>query len=187
MEPAATSSDVILVDTSDRPIGVESKLAAHQNGGRLHRAFSVFILNSAGEMLLQKRSGKKYHFGGLWTNACCSHPRPHEAIGPAAQARLKAEFGFETPLVEAFSFVYRASDAASGLTEHEFDHVLFGQYDGEPTPNADEIDDWKWEKTHQLLEDVRRQPAMFTPWFQLSLERVLNFARSTRTGNGSAA
>jgi isopentenyl-diphosphate delta-isomerase len=164
---------VILVDENDQPLGTEDKLMAHQNGGRLHRAFSIFVFNSAGQMLLQRRSRHKYHFGGLWTNACCSHPRPGESLEQGARTRLNNEFGFEVPLKESFSFTYRATDAASGLTEHEFDHVLIGRFDGQPRPNPDEIDEWKWVTPNHLREDVQRHPQDYTPWFQLCLEQVL--------------
>ena len=169
---------LILVDEQDRPVGLAAKLAAHQGGGRLHRAFSIFIFDAAGRMLLQRRSVKKYHFGGLWTNACCSHPRGggmgrEQDLADAARARLREEFGFEVPLREAFSFVYRAEDPASGLVEHEFDHVFVGRFDGEPRPNADEIDDWRWVDPAELAEDVRRNPQRYTPWFKIALEQVM--------------
>jgi len=164
---------VILVDEHDQPVGIEEKLKAHQNGGRLHRAFSVFVFNSLGQMLLQRRSRLKYHFGGLWTNACCSHPQRNVPLARGARARLSDEFGFDIPLNEAFCFTYRASDAASGLTEHEFDHVLIGRFDGEPRPNPDEIDEWKWVAPADLREEVERRPQDYTPWFKIALEQVL--------------
>ena len=126
---------VVLVDEQDRPLGTAAKLEAHQSGGRLHRAFSVFIFDSAGRMLLQRRGAGKYHFGGLWTNACCSHPQRDEPVVEAARPRLREEFGFDAELTPAFTFIYRATDPASGLTEHEFDHVFFGRFDGEPHPD----------------------------------------------------
>lgn len=169
----ASPQQVILVDENDQPLGIEDKLKAHENGGRLHRAFSVFVFNSAGQMLLQRRSRCKYHFGGLWTNACCSHPSPGGSIEQSARARLSNEFGFDIPLNEAFSFTYRATDAASGLTEHEFDHVLIGRFDGQPRPNPDEIDEWKWVAPIDLREDLKRHPQDYTPWFNIALERVL--------------
>jgi isopentenyl-diphosphate delta-isomerase len=165
--------NVILVDDADRILGTENKLSAHRNGGKLHRAFSVFITNSAGEMLLQRRSRAKYHFAGLWTNACCSHPRPGEDLITAAAQRLGDEFGFTTSLRELFSFIYRAEDPASGLTEHEFDHVLHGRFDGVPRPNADEIEDWKWVPPDRLLHEISESPLLYTPWFRSSLGRVL--------------
>ena len=171
-DPAALD-ELILVDEQDNPVGHETKLRAHEEGGRLHRAFSVFIFNRAGEMLIQRRAPGKYHFGGLWTNACCSHPRRGESTPAAARRRLRDEFGFDADLREVFTFIYRATDPTSGLTEHEFDHVFVGQFDGEPRPNPDEIDRWRWMKPDELLAEVRAEPAKFTPWFGLAVERVL--------------
>jgi isopentenyl-diphosphate delta-isomerase len=169
----AAPDDVVLVDEDDRPLGSAPKLAAHQNGGRLHRAFSVFIFDSHGRMLLQRRAPGKYHFGGLWTNACCSHPRVGQPLIESARARLRHEFGFDAPLEERFSFVYRAEDPTSGLTEHELDHVLVGRFDGEPRPNPEEIDAWDWVDPSELLRDVRERPERYTPWFRIVLERVV--------------
>jgi isopentenyl-diphosphate delta-isomerase len=171
--PPAESDELILVDEDDNPVGYAPKLAAHQHGGRLHRAFSVFIFNRAGEMLLQRRAATKYHFGGLWTNACCSHPRRGEDTLDAAHARLRHELGFDTELRELFSFIYRAADPTSGLTEHEFDHVLVGAFDGTPQPNLDEVAEWKWAQPAKLLADVRANPKAYTPWFALVAERVV--------------
>jgi isopentenyl-diphosphate delta-isomerase len=168
------SDELILVDEQDNPVGTAPKLAAHQNGGRLHRAFSIFIFNSAGEMLLQRRAPGKYHFGGRWTNACCSHPRRGEATPDAAHRRLRHELGFDTELTERFSFVYRAEDPASGLTEHEYDHVFVGRSDAEPRPNPGEVDGWKWVAPDALVADVRANPAAYTPWFALVVERVVS-------------
>jgi isopentenyl-diphosphate delta-isomerase len=168
------TDEIVLVDESDRPVGYDSKLPPHQNGGRLHRAFSVFIFDSAGRMLLQQRAAGKYHFPLLWTNACCSHPRKDQPVGIAALARLQFEFGFQTPLQHLFSFTYRAEDPISGLTEHEFDHVFVGRFDGEPQPNPAEIADYRWVLPAELLEDVRQFPRRYTPWFKLVLERVLD-------------
>jgi isopentenyl-diphosphate delta-isomerase len=168
------SDELILVDEQDNPVGYASKLAAHQSGGALHRAFSVFIFNSRGEMLIQRRAAGKYHFGGLWTNACCSHPRRGQLTLDAAHQRLRDELGFDTDLRELFSFTYRAVDPASGLTEHEFDHVFAGNFDGTPAPNAGEVDDWKWIAIGELLADVRAKPQAYTPWFNLVVERVVS-------------
>src|SRR5215217_4115097 len=153
---AGDGEQVVLVDELDQPVGVERKLPAHQGGGKLHRAFSVFIVNREGKLLLQRRAAGKYHFGGLWTNACCSHPRPGQDVAAAAHARLREEFGFDAELSEAFSFVYRAEDPASGLTEHEFDHVFVGTFDGTPQPNPREIDGWEWVDPFELLADIER-------------------------------
>src|ERR671932_475281 len=123
MDKNERNEKIILVDTNDEQIGFETKLKAHENSGKLHRAFSIFIFNDAGKMLLQRRSKKKYHFGGLWTNACCSHPKRGEKLQDAARVRLRQEFGFYAELKEIFNFIYQASDAKSSLTEYEFDHV----------------------------------------------------------------
>lgn len=171
--PTGRPDQLILVDAADRPVGYAPKLLAHQDGGHLHRAFSVFIFNRAGQMLLQRRAAGKYHFAGLWTNACCSHPYRGQETDDAARARLLYEFGFDAPLVEAFSFVYRADDAASGLTEHEFDHVFLGQFDGPPAPNPLEIDGWRWAEPGELLADVDACPQRYTPWFKIALVRVI--------------
>jgi len=172
--PSTNPDLLILVDEHDRAIGHAAKLPAHQNGGLLHRAFSVFVFNPAGQMLLQRRAPGKYHFGGLWTNACCSHPRMGEQLIQAARARLRLEFGFDTELTELFSFLYRAADPASGLTEHEFDHVLRGTYAGDPRPDPDEIAEWKWITPADLLSDVTTNPHLYTPWFKLVVRRVLD-------------
>jgi isopentenyl-diphosphate delta-isomerase len=166
---------LILVDENDEEIGVMEKLEAHQNGGALHRAFSIFIFNDAGEMLLQQRALGKYHFGGLWTNACCSHPRPGEKTPDAAQRRLQEEFGFQTPLQKLFSFLYQAHDEKSGLSEWECDHVFIGNWNGAPQPNAEEIGDWRWVTVAELSADLAQNPVHYTPWFRIALERVLEY------------
>ena len=170
------SDHVVLVDESDRDLGVAEKLTAHQRGGALHRAFSVFIFNAAGEMLIQRRAAGKYHFGGLWTNACCSHPRSGKDVAAEARIRLKQEFGIDVPLEKRFSFVYRAEDPTTGLTEHEFDHVLTGRFEGTPEPDSDEIGEWRWVEPGELLADVERYPERYTPWFKLVLQKVLKMA-----------
>lgn len=171
--PPADSDELILVDEHDNPVGFETKLRAHESGGKLHRAFSVFVFNRAGEMLLQRRAVTKYHFGGLWTNACCSHPRRGEETLDAAHLRLRHELGFDTDLRGLFSFVYRAADPISGLTEHEFDHVFVGEFDGTPCPNPDEVAEVKWVEPATLIADVRANPKAYTPWFSLVVGRVL--------------
>ena len=164
----------MLVDEFDREIGTCEKLAAHQNGGRLHRAFSVFLFHPAGgNLFLQRRALGKYHFPGLWTNACCSHPRPGEPTDAAAHRRLGEELGLDTEITEAFSFVYRAEDPESGLTEHEFDHVFVGAFDGEPNLNFEETDAYRWIGREELLAELATLPENFTPWFKIALERVL--------------
>ncbi len=173
MERDERSEELILVDTDDNPVGLETKLGAHEGGGKLHRAFSVFVFDRAGRMLLQRRAKKKYHFGGLWTNACCGHPKKDERLADAARVRLEEEFGFDAEVDKVFSFVYRATDANSGLTEHEFDHVFVGRFDGMPLADPAEIAEWKWVKPADLLADVRTRPSDYTPWFGLAVERVL--------------
>jgi isopentenyl-diphosphate delta-isomerase len=170
----AADDDIILVDAEDNPIGHCPKLDAHENGGRLHRAFSIFIFNSRGELLLQRRAPGKYHFGGLWTNTCCSHPRRGQTTIDAARTRLREEFGFDAGLREVFCFTYRATDDTTGLTEHEFDHVLVGNFDGNPNPDPAEIGEWKWISPEALRADVREHPERYTPWFRISIDRVLD-------------
>ncbi len=173
MDLEERNEQLILVDGYDTPIGFETKLRAHENGGKLHRAFSIFVFDGSGKMLLQRRAKKKYHFGGLWTNACCGHPKRGEELRDAAHARLREEFGFHTEASEVFSFVYRAQDAKSGLTEYEFDHVFCGEFNGEPRPNPDEIDDWKWVDLAELLADLESNAHAYTPWFKIATHRLI--------------
>ena len=133
-------SQVVLVDEQDHELGTMDKMEVHYKG-ILHRAFSIFIFNNRGEMLLQQRSAKKYHSGGLWTNACCSHPMQDDTIEKAALKRLQEEMGFTTPIKKAFTFTYRA-DVGDGLTEHEFDHVFTGIYNGTIVPAEAEVQDF---------------------------------------------
>jgi isopentenyl-diphosphate delta-isomerase len=165
------NENVILVDERDNPIGVAEKLEAHRTG-KLHRAISVFIFNTNGEMLLQKRAKSKYHSGGLWTNTCCSHPRPNESNEVAAHRRLQEEMGFDCPLSEIHAFVYRV-DFENGLTEHEYDHVFIGTFDGSPHPESQEAEDWKWISPATLKKDVAEYPDNYTYWFRLALNDVL--------------
>lgn len=164
--------EVILVDEVDAPLGTCGKLAAHVDGGRLHRAFSVFVFNAAGELLLQQRARQKYHFGTLWTNTCCSHPRPGETTLGAAQRRLCEELGFSTSVREVGSFLYRAEDPTSGLTEHEFDHVFVGRFDGTPAPNPAEVMALRWQHLEAVIAEQAQHPERFTPWLPLALRFV---------------
>ena len=166
------AENVILVDDMDKPLGYEEKMSAHSNGGKLHRAFSIFIFNSKGEVLLQLRAKAKHHFRSLWTNPCCSHPRKDETLEQAAHRKLKQEFGFDTDLREVFSFTYKATDPESNLTEHEFDHVFIGKFDGKPKPNPEEIDDWKWTTPSYIAKDMVANPAQYTPWFRIAFDRL---------------
>lgn len=161
---------VVLVDDEDRPVGTAGKLEAHRQG-LLHRAFSVFILDGEGRMLLQRRAADKYHSGGLWSNACCSHPRPGEPVAVAARRRLKEEMGFTCTLVPAGSFLYRA-DVGDGLIEHELDHLFIGHWEGSPTPAPDEVMDWWWVPPAELRAEVAGAPERFTVWFRAALEEL---------------
>lgn len=161
---------VVLVNEKDDPIGEMGKTEAHEKG-ILHRAFSVFIFNSKGEMLLQQRALNKYHSGGLWTNACCSHPRPGEEVNEAAERRLEEEMGFETKLEKIFEFVYR-TDVGNNLTEHEFDHVLVGVYDGPVQFNKEEVASYRFENINDINESLHSQPEIYTVWFRLAFPAV---------------
>jgi isopentenyl-diphosphate delta-isomerase len=176
---------VILVDERDRPLGTAPKLDAHRDG-RLHRAFSVLVFNDAGELLLQQRAPGKYHSGGLWSNTCCSHPRPGEGVLEAGRRRLREEMGFECPLRHQTSFVYRA-DVGSGLIEHELDHVLLGYWDGEPLPDPAEVHSWAWVPLADLRLEVRRHPDRFTVWFRLLLEEMRDDERLGAAPSGRVA
>ncbi len=161
---------VILVDENDEETGTMPKLEAHQ-AGKLHRAFSVFIRNSAGEILLQKRADGKYHSSGLWTNTCCGHPRPGELTLDAAQRRLREEMGIDCALTEAGQLVYRA-DVQPGLVEHELDHVFTGSFVGLPEPDRDEVSEWRWISPDALRDWVLRDSAAFTAWFARALDLI---------------
>jgi isopentenyl-diphosphate delta-isomerase len=162
---------VILVDEGDNAVGEAEKMQAHREG-LLHRAFSVFLFDEKGNMLLQRRAMSKYHSPGLWTNTCCSHPRPGEDTIAAAQRRLKEEMGIENcTLKEQFSFVYR-TNFPDGLIEHEFDHVFTGTFDGDPTPNSSEVMEWKWIRMDELKTDILVNPERYTYWIKEALGRV---------------
>ncbi len=164
-------NNIILVNENDEPIGASEKLEAHQLG-KLHRAFSVFIFNSRGELLLQKRASSKYHSGGLWSNTCCSHPRVNEDTLLAAHRRLREEMGLDCDLKEVHKFVYKIK-FDNGLTEYEYDHVLVGKSDETPKLNLEEAEDWKWVRLSQLCEDVKNSPENFTSWLKICLNDVL--------------
>jgi len=164
---------VILVDENDKEIGVEEKIKAHQEG-KLHRAFSVFVFNSQGKMLLQKRAQNKYHSAGLWSNACDGHPRPDEEVEKAAHRRLKEEMGFDCELKKAFKFKYKA-ELENGLIEHEIDYVFLGIYEGEVKPNPEEAEVFEWVDLDFLLKDVSLCPEKYTFWFKAALPKVVEF------------
>ncbi len=158
---------VVLVDEQDIATGVMEKIQAHREG-RLHRAVSVFIFNSKNELLLQQRAGSKYHSAGLWTNTCCSHPRPGEAAGEAAIRRLHEEMGLSGNLRAAFTFIYKAQ-FDNGLTEHEFDHVFIGITNEAPVPDKTEVADWKYMNIAQLEADIKNHPEQYTEWFKICM------------------
>jgi isopentenyl-diphosphate delta-isomerase len=162
---------VVLVNEQAETVGREEKLKAHQQG-LLHKAFSIFIFNHADQMLVQQRGVEKYHFAGLWSNACCSHPIPEETIEEAAHRRLKEEMGFDTALKEAFSFIYKVQDQKSSLYEHEYDYVFVGLYEGEIRADEKEINAYKWVNIPDLLEDLDRSPDTYSPWFKMGIEKL---------------
>jgi len=163
-------TEVILVNEHDEAIGAMDKMEAHRKG-LLHRAFSVFIFDSKGRMLLQQRSGEKYHGALLWTNACCSHPFVGENIQRAAERRLREEMGFVSQLEKVFSFTYRAS-VENGLTEHEFDHVFVGEYEGEILINPREVAAFEYRDMDAIRRGLEDTPDLFTTWFKIAFPRV---------------
>ncbi|PQJ96636.1 isopentenyl-diphosphate Delta-isomerase [Chromatium okenii] len=163
---------VILVDNNDQISGVAGKLDAHRDG-LLHRAFSILIFNTHGELLLQRRANGKYHFAQHWSNTCCGHPRPQELTSMAAQRRLKEEFGIATPLTERAQLVYRAEDINSGLIEHEYLHIFYGVYTDDPQPDPSEIGAWRWMKLSAIQRALQLYPHWFTPWFHLLIDKVM--------------
>ena len=150
--------EVILVDSNDVELGTMEKMEAHRNGGTLHRAFSVFVFNTKGELLLQRRAHHKYHSGGLLTNTCCSHPRPGETVIEAGNRRLREEMGMECKLVELFSFEYKA-DLDAGMTEWELDHVLIGLSDVKPVINLEEVDEYLYKPLDEIDKDIKENPS----------------------------
>ena len=161
---------VILVNTLDEVVGFGEKMRTHAEGA-LHRAFSVFTFNARGELLLQRRALPKYHSGGLWSNTACGHPRPGETTAGAARRRLREEMGLESELEEAFGFIYRVR-FDDGLHEHEFDHVFAGRFDGSPSPDPEEVCEWRWVDLPTLRADVAASPESYTHWFRLCLDRT---------------
>lgn len=159
---------VILVDEQDNEIGAMEKMEAHRSG-ILHRAFSVVLFNSKGELLLQQRSKNKYHSANLWTNTCCSHPQPGESVALAAGRRLKEEMGIDLQPEFIYKFIYRAN-LDHNLVEHELDHVLIGQFEGKPNMNVREVQGWKFLSLARLKEDVKLHPERYTHWFKLILD-----------------
>jgi isopentenyl-diphosphate Delta-isomerase len=161
---------VILVDQNDVAVGTMEKMEAHRRG-LLHRAFSIMVYNTNGDILLQKRALQKYHSGGLWTNACCSHPTPGEKIEDAARRRLREEMGIDLQPEFAYKFIYR-TDLAQDLIEHEYDYVYTAMFNGEPRINPAEVADWKFVSVAWLKSDIQKNPEAYTYWFKLILEHT---------------
>jgi isopentenyl-diphosphate delta-isomerase len=162
--------NVVLVNENDEAVGIMEKMEAHRKA-LLHRAFSVFIFNDKGEMLLQKRALNKYHSGGLWTNACCSHPRPSEVVKEAATRRLREELGFVTSITPAFQFTYR-TDFDNGLTEHEYDHVFIGHYNGLIHPNREEVGDYCFKSMEEIRSNLSSHSNKYTEWFKIAFPKL---------------
>jgi isopentenyl-diphosphate Delta-isomerase len=160
---------VILVNENNEELGVMPKMEAHEKAV-LHRAFSVFVFNSKKELMLQQRAAHKYHSPLLWTNTCCSHQKLKETNIEAGKRRLQEEMGFVTELEDTVSFVYKAP-FDNGLTEHELDHVLVGEYEGEPNINKDEVEDWKWMPIEEVKLDIENKPSEYTEWFKIIFEK----------------
>lgn len=169
--------EVVLVDEKDHEIGLMEKMEAHQKG-LLHRAFSVFIFNSRGELLLQKRASSKYHSGGLWTNTCCSHPRKDETALDAAKRRLQEEMGMNCALEKAFHFIYKSA-LDNELTEHELDHVFIGFTDDKPNLNPEEAEDFKYISLEKLNQEIESNPNNFTIWLKTCLPQVEQYLQKT--------
>ncbi len=167
---ALLAERVVLVDADDREVGVASKLDAHRDG-QLHRAFSVLVFDSSGELLLQRRAAVKYHSAGLWSNTCCGHPRPGEDLREAAQRRLREELGLDIELQRDFSFIYRAA-LQGGMHEHEMDHVFVGSSDGVPVPDPGEVSEWRRVSPRTLLGEMSDNPAAFTVWFHILMHHM---------------
>lgn len=173
-----TEEKVVVVNEQDEAIGIEDKTRAHLLGV-LHRAFSVFVINGEGQLLLQRRALTKYHSRGLWSNTCCGHPRPGELIEKASRRRLREEMGFDADLRSIFNFIYRAN-LEDGLIENEYDHVLLGSFDGLPKPDPAEVADYTWVDLVTLGFELKVHPARYTYWFRVSFDRFLRAVGQAR-------
>jgi isopentenyl-diphosphate delta-isomerase len=172
---------VVLVNTLDEAQGFMEKMEAHEKG-LLHRAFSIFVFNDKGELLLQQRALDKYHSGGLWTNTCCSHPRPNESVANAATRRLHEEMGFETPLTKIFDFTYQAN-FSNGLIEHEFDHVFIGYYNGTIVPNVLEVHDYAFQTMEMVQASIKQKEENFTVWFKIVFPKMMDWWKANHSNH----
>ncbi|MCE1202139.1 MAG: isopentenyl-diphosphate Delta-isomerase [Bacteroidia bacterium] len=173
-----TEEFVVLVNDKDQQIGLMEKMEAHIQG-ILHRAFSIFLFNTKGEMLLQQRALSKYHSPGLWTNTCCSHPRDGESLEQATQRRLYEEMGMRCEMRKAFDFIYKA-DVGQGLTEHEFDHVFVGTTDLEPEINKEEVADWKYMLVSEVAASMEAHPEQYTVWFRIAFKQIEDYLKTNK-------
>ncbi|WP_456440708.1 isopentenyl-diphosphate Delta-isomerase [Caldithrix abyssi] len=162
---------LILVDENDHVLGYETKDVCHNGDGLLHRAFSIFIFNSQGELLLQQRSQDKRLWGLFWSNTCCSHPRKGETYEQATQRRLQEELGLKAPLKFLFKFQYQARFKDVG-SENELCAVYVGKTDEPPTVNPNEIAAIRYISPEDLEKEMQAHPAQFTPWFKMEWERI---------------
>jgi isopentenyl-diphosphate delta-isomerase len=172
------SETIILVDRNDNQIGTAEKLKAHQDNA-LHRAFSIYIFNEKGEILLQKRAKGKYHSGGLWSNTCCSHPRVEEKLNEAIHRRLEEEMGFDTALHKSHETIYQCN-FDNGISEHEFLHVFMGTYNGDVIMNPEEGEDFKWANPEEIVQDMKTSPQLYSFWFKKCFEKVLKTAQDSQ-------
>ena len=167
---------VILVDKDDCEIGLMEKMEAHKQSV-LHRAFSVFLFNPQGKMLLQQRALTKYHSAGLWTNTCCSHPRPGETLENAVSRRLIEEMGITTKVFKAFDFIYQA-ELPDNLNEYEFDHVFIGNYDADVRPNHLEVANFVYQSIEEVEANLQSHPEKYTVWFKIAFPKVVAWYQS---------
>jgi isopentenyl-diphosphate delta-isomerase len=165
-----TKQQVVLVDKNNRKIGVEEKIKAHKEG-RLHRAFSIFIFNSNGDLLIQQRAKTKYQSAGLWSNTVCSHPKPNETYRQAIHRRLREEMAFDCKLKKLFCFIYKTG-FKNGLIENEYDCVFIGKFDGKPKPNSKEIMNHRWISVKELKQDIIKNPNKYSVWLKIALNRI---------------
>jgi isopentenyl-diphosphate delta-isomerase len=169
---------VILVNDKDEQIGTMPKLEAHEKAV-LHRAFSIFIFNDKNELMVQQRAKHKYHSPLLWTNTCCSHQRVGESNLQAGKRRLMEEMGFAVDLKETISFIYKVP-FDNGLTEHEFDHVMVGHFNSEPTINPEEVEAWKWMTLEAVKIDIELNPELYTEWFKIIFDKFYEHINITK-------